>query len=95
MPVRQTYVEWHTDAITSGARKRRACDELGIISLRTFQRRAEVDTMKTDGRVTALRSTPANALTEVERQTILELCNSKELHPQREMPGPAAGTALR
>lgn len=94
MPVRQTYVEWLTDAITSGARKRRACDELGI-SLRTFQRWTEVDTMKTDGRVTAPRSTPANALTEVERQTILELCNSKELHPQREMPGPAAGTALR
>jgi len=77
LPVRQTYVEWLTEAITNGARKRRACDELGI-SLRTFQRWTEVDTMKADGRVTALRSTPANALTEAERQTILELCNSKE-----------------
>lgn len=77
LPVRQIYVEWLTEAITNGARKRPACDELGI-SLRTFQRWTQESTMKADGRITALRPTPANALTEVERQTILELCNSEE-----------------
>lgn len=77
LPVRQTYVEWLTEAITHGARKRLACDELGI-SLRTFQRWTQEDTMKADGRTTALRPTPANALTEAERQAILAVCNSEE-----------------
>ncbi len=34
--------------------------------------------MKADGRTTALRPIPASALTEAERQVILELCNSEE-----------------
>lgn len=34
--------------------------------------------MKADGRITALRATPANALTDAERQSILEVCNSEE-----------------
>lgn len=34
--------------------------------------------MKADGRTTALRAAPANALTEVERQAILDVCNSEE-----------------
>lgn len=77
LPERQRYVELLTEAITHGARKTRACEELGI-SLRTFQRWTQEDTMKADGRTTATRPTPANALTEVERQRILDICNSAE-----------------
>ena len=77
LPVRQNYVEWLTEAITNGARKKPACGELGI-SLRTFQRWTQENTMKPDGRTTAIRPVPANALTKAERQAILELCNSEE-----------------
>tara|TARA_R100000322_G_C5425284_1_gene187305 strand:- start:39 stop:1055 length:1017 start_codon:yes stop_codon:yes gene_type:complete len=59
-----------------GARKKPACDELGI-SLRTFQRWTQESTLKPDGRTTTIRPKPANALSEAERQGILALCNSE------------------
>ena len=71
------YVEWLTEAITHGARRKPACDELGI-SLRTFQRWTAEGEVRPDGRTTALRPAPANALSEAERQAILALCNSQE-----------------
>ena len=71
------YVEWLTEAITHGARKKSACGELGI-SLRTFQRWMVEGEVISDGRTTAFRQTPANALSETERQAILALCNSQE-----------------
>ena len=62
--------------MTQGARKKPACNELGI-SLRTFQRWTQEDTLKPDGRTTTIRPKPANALSDAERQCILALCNSE------------------
>jgi putative transposase len=63
--------------VVAGARKQSACEELGI-TLRTVQRWTKEDTMKADGRTTTVRPTPANALSDEERQAILTLCNSVE-----------------
>lgn len=77
MSVREDYVAWITDAIAAGARKRVACQELGL-SLRTLQRWTYENTIAADGRTTMQRATPANALTATERDAILQLCNSPE-----------------
>lgn len=61
----------------AGARKKPACDELGI-TLRTLQRWTQEDTLKADGRTTTVRPRPANALSEIEREAILTLCNSPD-----------------
>lgn len=77
MPERQQFVDWLTDAVTSGARKAMACEELGV-SLRTLQRWTEEGDMQADARTTTVRPTPANALSQDEREAILAVCNSPE-----------------
>lgn len=62
-------------AIKAGARKALACDEAGI-SLRTFQRWMQTPTLVADARTTVVKPSPANALSDSERQAILALCNS-------------------
>lgn len=54
-----------------------ACLEVGL-TLRTLQRWTEAVEIKADARTTTVRKTPTNALSEHERQTILNLCNSAE-----------------
>ncbi|MDT4849573.1 IS3 family transposase IS1240 [compost metagenome] len=63
--------------MTSGARKAMACEELGV-SLRTLQRWTEEGDMQADARTTTVRPTPANALSQDEREAILAVCNSPE-----------------
>lgn len=63
--------------MAAGARKQVACKELAI-SLRSLQRWTQEGAPKADGRTTTPRPTPANALTDAERETILQLCNSTE-----------------
>lgn len=63
--------------MAAGARKAVACKELAI-SLRSLQRWTHAGTLKADGRTTTPRPTPANALTDTECETILQLCNSPE-----------------
>jgi putative transposase len=77
LPERQQFVDWLTDAVTSGARKAVACEELGV-SLRTLQRWTEEGDMRADARTTTVRPTPANALSQDEREAILAVCNSPE-----------------
>ncbi|SDT04422.1 putative transposase [Pseudomonas asplenii] len=75
MPERQLLVTWLSEARMAGARKIKACQEVGL-SLRTVQRWTETDAVQADARTTTVRSRPRNALSEVERQAILNVCNS-------------------
>jgi putative transposase len=63
------------DAITAGARQDRACRAISL-SERTLQR-WQSDQAKADRRSTRVQR-PKNQLGEVERQHILEVCNSEE-----------------
>ncbi|WP_405121373.1 IS3 family transposase [Pseudomonas petroselini] len=76
LPERHLLVDWLTEAITAGARRAPACLEVGI-SLRTLQRWILPEALLADGRTTTVRPVPNNALSDVERQAILALCNSK------------------
>lgn len=51
-----------------------ACEELGL----TLQRWTQELTLKADGRTTVQRPTPANALSETERQAVLTACNHQD-----------------
>ena len=77
MPQRQLLVDWLSQAVAAGTRKIRACREIGL-SLRTLQRWTETNAIQADARPTVTRPTPRNALSEVERQAIVTLCNSPE-----------------
>ena len=77
MPQRQLLVDWLSQAVAAGTRKIRACREIGL-SLRTLQRWTETNAIQADTRTTVTRPTPRNALSEVERQAIVTLCNSPE-----------------
>jgi putative transposase len=59
------------DAVQNGARRYRACNELGL-SLRTVQRWRHADC---DGRQLAQRAAPANKLSDTERQAVLDAAN--------------------
>lgn len=77
-----------TEAVSSGARKFKACEEIGI-TIRTYQRWTEGDDVKADGRPTAQRPTPSHKLTDVERAEILAIANSetyKSLPPSQIVP---------
>ena len=76
LPERHLLVGWLNEAITAGARRAPACVEVGI-SLRTLQRWSLPETILADGRTTTVRPMPSNALSELERQGIIMLCNSK------------------
>lgn len=66
------------EAVGSGCRLHKACEELGL-STRTFQRWiGEGDAARADGRITANRPQPRNKLSAAERQQILEVANSAE-----------------
>ncbi len=59
------------DAVLNGARRYQACNELGL-SLRTVQRWRHADC---DGRLLAQRAAPANKLSDIERQAVLDAAN--------------------
>jgi len=76
------------EAVASGARKFKACEELGI-SVRTCQRWTEADGVKGDGRIGATRSKPHNQLSSAERAKVLDVINSddyKDLPPSQIVP---------
>jgi putative transposase len=76
-PERQKMVGWIDEAVTSGARKRLACEEVGI-SLRTLQRWTKGGVIGEDKRAGALRPEPANKLSEQEQANIVAICNQPE-----------------
>jgi len=76
------------EAVTNGARKFKACEELGI-TVRTLQRWTQENGVKTDGRASAKRPSPANKLSEEERSQVLTLINSeayKDCPPSQIVP---------
>ncbi len=85
-PDRERAVRLIDEAIAAGARKRQACETLGI-TLRTYQRwTAEGDGIKADGRPTAKRQAPRHKLNEEERAKVLEVAiapNSAVYRPAR------------
>lgn len=77
-PQRQQLVQWIEEARVAGARQRRACEEIGI-SVRTLQRWRDDDgKVRADGRPTAQRPKPSNALSDEERERIVSTCNQPE-----------------
>ena len=75
VPERQLYVEWIKEAIGSGARQRLACGEAGLTA-RTYQRWTQDGEMAADARTTIIKE-PANKLSDIEREAILEICVSE------------------
>jgi putative transposase len=71
---RRIAVELIEEAVAAGARKRLACEELGI-TVRTLQRWVRGGEIRQDGRPTALRPEPAHRLSEIERTAVLKLVN--------------------
>jgi len=74
-PDREKAVRLIDEAVTSGARKRQACEEMGI-TLRSYQRWTADGGVKADGRPGATRPEPRNKLTPAEREEILAVANS-------------------
>ena len=73
IPDRQEAVALIDEAVAAGARLAPACEELGI-SGRTYLRWvAEDGTVKSDRRPDAARPTPSNALSEEERERVVEI----------------------
>ena len=65
------------EALSLGARKVKACEEIGV-SIRTLQRWRIDGELKEDKRPSANRVSPLNKLTEEEQQQIVDICNQKE-----------------
>ncbi|MCL1115622.1 IS3 family transposase, partial [Shewanella basaltis] len=74
---RQHYVSLIDEAVTSGARKEKACEEIGL-SIRTLQRWLEHGEIIADKRPAADKPEPRNKLTEAEQQAILAISNQEE-----------------
>ncbi len=72
-------VQLVSEAQANGARKKEACKCIGV-ALRTLER-WELDPSGCDGRQ-GPKTTPANALSEAERKTVLEIANSPEFRRQ-------------
>lgn len=71
---RRTAVELIEEAVAAGARKRLACEELGV-TVRTLQRWVRGGEIRCDARPTALRPEPVHKLSEIERAAVLKLVN--------------------
>ena len=72
----------------SGARKYKACEELGI-TVRTCQRWTQAGVVKADGRAGAERPVPANKLSQEEREQVMAVtqCSAyKDLPPSQIVP---------
>jgi len=74
-PDRHYAVELVDEAVTAGARQRKACEILEI-STRTYQRWTQDEAVLTDRRPCAQRPAPANKLSPKEREAILAVSNS-------------------
>jgi putative transposase len=75
-PDRQNAIMLIEQAKAAGARRAKACAELGIDE-RTCRRWRATDGTPEDRRPTAPRPAPRNALSEEERQAVLDACNNQ------------------
>lgn len=73
-PDREEAVKLIDEAVVAGARRHKACEELGV-SVRTVQRWTQDGGVCGDGRPDAVRPVPANKLSDAERAAVLALCN--------------------
>jgi transposase InsO family protein len=69
---RQDAIALIDEAVQAGARRARACKELGLCE-RTYRRWWRGGTLQSDRRPDAVRPTPANALSQAERAQVLEI----------------------
>lgn len=69
---RQDAIELIDEAVKAGARRARACQEVGLCE-RTYRRWLQGGSLQSDRRPEALRPRPANALSEAERKHVLDL----------------------
>lgn len=76
LPEREQIVQWVEEANAAGARRRKACELLGIAP-RSLQRWCQGDELRADARLTR-RDVPANKLSDAERQQILAVASSAE-----------------
>lgn len=74
-PDRQEAIALINEAVAQGARRRQACNEIGI-TLRTFERWVRGSTLSADRRPHADRPRPANKLSEKERAEVLRTVNA-------------------
>ena len=75
------------EAVVNSARRHKACEMINI-SARTLERWKKLES-NTDGRMNSLRKTPANKLTEAEREELLGIANQPEycnLSPHKIVP---------
>jgi len=87
-PERQRLIMWINEAVTSGARKTRACKVIGL-NIRTLQRWTDGVNIHRDNRPSAKRPEPANKLSKEERDCIINICLSPEfadVPPSRIVP---------
>jgi transposase InsO family protein len=76
-PDRQTAIALINKAVTAGAPRAKACAELDI-SDRTLRRWTKDGEVHADQRPLVPRPDPSNKLSEAERATVLDTCNSEE-----------------
>lgn len=74
VPDRAKAVELIERAVSAGARRKPACELLGV-SVRTVQRWTAEGDVKADARPTAIRPVPSNKLTVQEREEALAVCH--------------------
>ena len=65
------------EAIACGASKAKACETIEL-NIRTFQRWYDGEQVASDQRPEAKRQEPANKLSKIERQRVLDCCNNPE-----------------
>ncbi len=74
---RQYYMRLIDEAVSAGARKKKACEEIGV-PIRSTQRWLKEGEILPDKRPTAKKPEPSNKLTQDEKQSILDTCNADE-----------------
>lgn len=77
VPDRRRACELIEEARRNGARRERACAELGLAE-RTYRRWTREGGVQGDGRPNAPRPAPRNKLSEAERAAVLEVCHRPE-----------------
>lgn len=77
VPERESIIQLIRQANADGARLERACVEAGIC-LRTYRRWYQNGKAQPDKRPLAVRPAPTHKLTTMEREQVVELCNSPE-----------------
>lgn len=76
-PDRRTIIELVEEAVEAGARRQRACEEIGL-NERTVRRWKQAGERCVDRRTCAERPAPKNKISEAERLQILEICHETE-----------------